>query len=154
LVFIIVGRSARVVGTGSGDRLSKPPAQTDIFPFRKAPTPSAAFVARHGRDRKDAAQQPGQKSIAPLADANIVAEVALALHAGTDTVATMLSYLLYELARHPHWLARLRAELTALPVVRAMHILRWPKEGALSNNNDALSLSDAAAAAAAASASQ
>jgi cytochrome P450 len=39
----------------------------------------------------------------------------LILAAGTDTTGTTLAFLFYELARHPPWYARLRAELAAMP---------------------------------------
>ncbi len=57
--------------------------------------------------------------IAPLPDATLVAEIVTMLFAGTDTTGNTLTYLFFELARHPDWLARLRSELASVPSARA-----------------------------------
>ncbi len=53
------------------------------------------------------------KGVLPLPDAEIAREVTIMIAAGTDTTATALAYLFFELARHPEWYARLRAEVFA-----------------------------------------
>ncbi len=54
-----------------------------------------------------------EQGVPPLPDALIGDEVTVMLFAGTDTTATALTYLLFELARHPDWYARVRAEVRA-----------------------------------------
>ncbi len=49
----------------------------------------------------------------PLPDADLIAETLLIMVAGTDTTATSLTYLFFELARRPEWYARVRAEVSA-----------------------------------------
>jgi hypothetical protein len=43
----------------------------------------------------------------------IAEEVSIFRYASTDTSATILTYLLFELWRHPHWYACLRTEVLA-----------------------------------------
>jgi cytochrome P450 len=59
------------------------------------------------------------RSIAALPDADIVNAITVAISAGTDTTGTALAYIFFELARHQHWFARLRAELAHIPLAAA-----------------------------------
>jgi cytochrome P450 len=77
------------------------------------------FIARHGRNapprlplaRLIAGNR--EQGVPPLPDAQIADEVTIILYASTDTTATTLTYLCFELARHPEWYACLRAEARA-----------------------------------------
>jgi cytochrome P450 len=62
-----------------------------------------------------------ERGVAPLSDDLIANEIMSILFAGTDTSATTLAYLFFELALHPAWYARLRAEVSAVcgPSTRA-----------------------------------
>ncbi len=55
----------------------------------------------------------------PLPDALIADEMTIMLFAGTDTSASVLTYLLFQLARHPQWYARVRAEVCAAAAAAA-----------------------------------
>jgi cytochrome P450 len=83
------------------------------------------YIARHGRNSSRRLPLTrlvagnAELGVAPLPDNAIVAEMMTMLFAGTDTTGTTLSYLFFELAQHPEWYARLRAELAALPAAAA-----------------------------------
>jgi cytochrome P450 len=79
------------------------------------------YIERHGRSSLSASRLPlarlvsgnAAHGVPPLPDALIADEVTIIMFAGTDTTATTLTYLFFELARHPQWYARLRAEVMA-----------------------------------------
>jgi cytochrome P450 len=83
------------------------------------------FLARHGHNPQS--RLPLARLVAgnsaqgapPLSDAQIADEVALMMLAGTDTSATVLTYLFFELARHPKWYARVRREVCAAAAAAA-----------------------------------
>lgn len=80
------------------------------------------YVKRYGRDsgRKDALRKiiHGDKELPPLSDEQIALEIGSILVAGTDTTATVLTYLCWELAVNPRLQERLRTELKEANVNR------------------------------------
>ena len=73
------------------------------------------YVKRYGRNsgRQDALRKiiHGDKELPPLSDEQIALEIGSILVAGTDTTATVLTYLCWELAINPQLQERLRTEL-------------------------------------------
>ncbi len=63
-------------------------------------------------------------------------EVAVMLFASTDTTAAALTYLLFELARHPDWYSRVRAEVQ---MAAAAALAATPRTASASDATDAVS---------------
>jgi cytochrome P450 len=74
------------------------------------------YISRYGRtgSRRDLLTKliAGNKDVGPLADNEIVNEMTNLIFAGTDTTSNTFSYLLYRLAKHPHWQRQLQTELS------------------------------------------
>ena len=87
------------------------------------------YIARYGRDsdRKDALRKiiHGDKDLPSLSDEQIALEIGSILVAGTDTTATVLTYLCWELAVNPHLQQQLRNELVGTALTTAV-ILALP----------------------------
>lgn len=73
------------------------------------------YIERYGRSsgRKDALRKiiNGDKELPPLSDEQIALEIGSVLVAGTDTTATVLTYLCWELAINPTLQEQLRGEI-------------------------------------------
>jgi len=89
-----------------------------------------AYIERYGRNsgRRDALTKiiHGDKELPPLSDEQIALEIGSVLVAGTDTTATVLTYLCWELASDPSLQARLRSELQQASLkYEAKHVPRY-----------------------------
>ena len=73
------------------------------------------YIERFGRDskRNDLLKNVirGDATVAPLDDEAICSELRSLIIGGTDTTSTTLTYMVWELAKHPQWQTRLREEL-------------------------------------------
>ncbi|KAK5052108.1 hypothetical protein LTR84_002912 [Exophiala bonariae] len=88
-------------------------AQTKIYNLGRSSFKD--YLERHGRNsgRQDALTKiiHGDKVLPPLSDEQIALEIGSILVAGTDTTATVLTYLCWELAKMPTLQVQLRDEL-------------------------------------------
>ena len=91
------------------------------------------YVSRYGRDgsnsRVDLLKKviagTDSKEVAPLTDEEIICEAGTMIIGGTDTTSIVLTYLFWELARHPVWQDKLRDEFRANNVVFKDGVPSW-----------------------------
>jgi cytochrome P450 len=112
--------------------------------YQRAKAQFEAFAARCLAEHRARADRSGDvvdlmlaardEAGAPLPDAEIVAELGTIAFSGHETTAVGLCWALYELARHPAVLERMRAEIDALgPVAEPDQIARLPYLTAVCN---------------------
>jgi cytochrome P450 len=87
------------------------------------------YVAIYGRDssRNDLLKRvlAGDKTVKPMTDEEICAEVGSQMIGGTDTTSITLSYTAWELAKQPAWQEKMRQEMRASGVRVDSHVLRY-----------------------------
>ena len=88
------------------------------------------YVAKYGRDgqRNDLLKRvmQGDKTVKPMTDEEICAEVGSQLIGGTDTTSITLTYTSWELAKQPKLQEKLRHELQDAGLQMEGNVLRYP----------------------------